>query len=121
MRKAICGSLVLVLMLPATGMAESRFVAARHLPPLRAQPRAAVTATQAAPPAQPPPERSWAARHPAALGAMIGAAAGAVVGAYPCWKTVCGDGHGPLLVGFGAGLGAGIGAGVGFGISLAKR
>jgi hypothetical protein len=69
-----------------------------------------------------PPQRSWAARHPAALGAMIGAAAGAVVGSSVCWgQPPCGDGHGPLLVAFGAGLGAGLGAGVGFTISLANR
>jgi hypothetical protein len=67
-------------------------------------------------------QKSWTARHPAALGAMIGAAAGAVVGSSVCWgQPPCGDGHGPLLVAFGAGLGAGIGAGVGFTISLANR
>jgi hypothetical protein len=73
------------------------------------------------PDAQEPPERSWAGRHPAALGAIIGAAVGAVLGASECWKQVCGDGHGPLLVAFGAGVGAGIGSGVGFTISLARR
>ena len=71
--------------------------------------------------AQQPAERSWAGRHPVAMGAMIGAAAGALVGASPCWKEVCGDGHGPLLVAFGAGLGASIGAGVGFTVSLARH
>jgi hypothetical protein len=50
---------------------------------------------------------------------MIGAAAGALIGAVPCWKEVCGDGHGPLIVALGAGIGAGVGAGVGFTISLA--
>lgn len=71
---------------------------------------------------QPQPQKSWAARHPAALGTMIGAAAGAVAGSSLCWgQPPCGDGHGPLLVAFGAGLGAGIGAGVGFTISLANR
>jgi hypothetical protein len=73
------------------------------------------------PDAQEPPERSWAGRHPAALGAIIGAAVGAVLGSSMCWNQVCGDGHGGLLVAFGAGLGAGIGSGVGFTISIARR
>jgi hypothetical protein len=67
------------------------------------------------------PGRSWAGRHPVALGAMIGAAGGALLGSSVCWRQVCGDGHGPLLVAFGAGLGAGIGTGVGITISLTKR
>ena len=70
---------------------------------------------------QSPPQRSWAGRHPVALGAMIGAAGGTLWGASLCWKQVCGDNHGPLLVAFGAGLGAGIGAGVGLTISLTTR
>ena len=70
---------------------------------------------------QQPPQRSWAGRHPVALGAIIGTAGGALWGASLCWKQVCGDNHGPLLVAFGAGLGAGIGAGVGLTISLATR
>lgn len=68
-----------------------------------------------------PEERSWAGRHPAALGAIIGAVGGALIGAAPCWREVCGDGHGPLLVGAGAAIGAGVGAGVGFTISLTRR
>lgn len=67
---------------------------------------------------QQPPQRSWAGRHPVALGAIIGAAGGALWGASLCWRQVCGDNHGPLLVAFGAGLGAGIGAGVGVGVSI---
>src|SRR5207247_8389566 len=74
---------------------------------------ATATAAMTSPDSQQPPERSWARRHPVALGAIIGAAGGALWGASQCWKQVCGDNHGPLLVAFGAGLGAGIGAGVG--------
>jgi len=64
-------------------------------------------------------DRSWAGRHPVALGAIIGAAAGALWGGSLCWgRPPCGDGHGPLLVAFGAGLGAGIGAGIGVGVAI---
>ena len=52
---------------------------------------------------------------------MIGAAAGAVVGSAACWKSPCGDGHGPLLMAFGAGIGAGIGSGVGYTVTLGGR
>jgi hypothetical protein len=136
--KSISAALVLVLTLPSTVMAQSVPVPRDHVasvrlrslqPTIRRQgpftrealPPMTVRSTQTTPAAQPPPERNWAGRHPTVLGAMIGAATGAVVGAVPCWKTVCGDGHGPLIVAFGAGLGAGIGAGVGFTISLARR
>jgi hypothetical protein len=137
--KAIRVSLVLMLLMPATVMAQSatpladriatvRFlrpgtssidrntsVTPKPLRPAMAMPAGTTSVTQ------PASGRSWAGRHPAALGAMIGAAAGALVGAVPCWKEVCGDGHGPLIVALGAGIGAGVGAGVGFAISLAQR
>ena len=71
-----------------------------------------------APNSQQPPQRSWAGRHPVALGAIIGTAGGALWGASLCWKQVCGDSQGPLLVAFGAGLGAGIGAGVGVAVAI---
>jgi hypothetical protein len=83
--------------------------------------QSATASATTTPAAQQPSERSWVGRHPAAFGAMIGVTGGAVLGASVCWRQVCGDGHGPLLVAFGAGLGAGIGAGVGFTISLARH
>jgi hypothetical protein len=64
------------------------------------------------------PQRSWAGRHPVALGAIIGAAGGALWGASLCQRQVCGDSQGPLLVAFGAGLGAGIGTGVGVAVAI---
>ena len=84
---------------------------------------ATASAAATAPDSKQPPQRSWAGRHPVALGAIIGTAGGALWGASLCWKQVCGDSQGPLLVAFGAGLGAGIGAGVGvaFAISLSTR
>jgi len=140
MVKAMRVSLVLTLWMPRTVAAQPALVQVtgtstirllRSFPPPAldhgafapkpmGMPAAARTA-QTSSRAQPPQERSWAGRHPAALGAMIGAAAGAILGSSGCWKSPCGDGHGPLLVAFGAGLGAGIGAGVGFSVSLARR
>jgi hypothetical protein len=82
---------------------------------------ASARATQASTDAPQQSDRSWARRHPVALGTMIGAAAGSIWGAAVCWKQVCGDSQGPLLVALGLGLGAGIGAGVGITISFATR
>jgi hypothetical protein len=139
MVKMIRASLVLMLLVPSAAMAQSGTPLADRIATITFQPSvrtplerspflkhearrtAPVGAAQAPAATQPTAERSWAGRHPAALGAMIGAAAGALVGAIPCWKEVCGDGHGPLIVALGAGIGAGVGAGVGFTISLAQR
>jgi hypothetical protein len=139
MLKTISRLLVLALLLPSTAMAQP------PVPPLNPPVKiriplsisssteqrpwlgregvwsATASAKQTTPVVQQSDERSWAGRHPVALGAMIGAAAGALLGAAPCWKEVCGDGHGPLLVAFGAGLGAGVGAGVGLTISAARH
>jgi len=79
---------------------------------------AIASAATTTPDAQQPPQRSWAGRHPVALGAIVGTAGGALWGASLCWRQVCGDNHGPLLVAFGAGLGAGIGAGVGVAVGI---
>lgn len=139
MLKTLTELLVLALWMPSTVMAQPSKVPADQVARtgiLRSIPSsierrqlfgrqgvrpATASATLTTPDAQQPPERSWAGRHPVALGAMIGAAGGALLGASLCWRQVCGDGHGPLLVAFGAGLGAGIGAGVGITISLARR
>ena len=66
-----------------------------------------------------PPARSWAGRHPAALGVMIGAAGGVVWGAAVC-SNAC-EGHPQLFMVVGAGVGAGIGAGIGTIVSLFRR
>ena len=139
MLKTLTGLLVLALWMPSTVMAQPSKLPAGQIVKtviLRSIPssieprqlfgregvrRATASATPTTADPQQPPRRSWAGRHPAALGAMIGAAGGALLGAVPCWRQVCGDGHGPLVVAFGTGLGAGIGAGVGFTISLARR
>jgi len=139
MVKTIGASLVLALVLPSAAMAQSVIVPADRVAHIRRQLSAPAPIArqgpfareallpvmrrtiQTAPASQLQPERSWAGRHPAALGAMIGAAAGAVVGSSPCWKSPCGDGHGPMLVGLGAGVGAGIGSAVGFTVSLGGR
>ena len=106
-----------------TWIAPSKLLLTEHREVFGAAPMRLRTAdaTKGAPRAQDPAERSWAARHPVALGAMIGAAAGAVLGYSPCWKEVCGDGHGQLLMAFGAGVGAGIGAGAGLTVSLVRH
>jgi hypothetical protein len=67
------------------------------------------------------PGRSWAGRHPVALGVMLGAAAGTIWGAAEC-RNACEGGSltGPTLA-LGAGVGAAIGAGVGGIISLVRR
>ena len=72
---------------------------------------------------QPPPQRTWAGRHPVGLGAMIGAAGGAIWAAAACSGTCNGsDGQTTQLwVGIGAGVGAAIGAGIGAIVSLVRR
>ena len=69
------------------------------------------------------PQRTWAGRHPVALGAMIGAAGGLIWGAAVCSGTCNGsDGRTTQLwMGIGAGIGAAIGAGIGAIVSLARR
>jgi hypothetical protein len=139
MIKTIPALLVLALATPSTVMAQAPNVRADHLArtwiahtspssirqlrfagrnPLRA---VTTRPTIAAADAQQPAARTWVRRHPVVLGALIGTGAGALLGASGCWRQVCGDGHGPLLVAFGAGLGAGIGSGVGLTISIATR
>ena len=89
-----------------------RFVEPQSVRPAIVTPAVTATSDQTS-------NRSWAGRHPVALGVIIGAAAGALWGGSLCWgQPPCGDGHGPLLVAFGAGLGAGIGAGVGVGVAI---
>ena len=135
--KRITAILVLALGIPSSVAAQGVVVTAGRVPQIRivsSKPLSiergplfekrdvgSPTAARRSPEAQQPSERSWARRHPVALSAMIGAAGGALWGASECWSEVCGDGHGPLLVAFGAGVGAAIGAGVGFTISLAGR
>ena len=73
------------------------------------------------PQTQQPPQRTWAGRHPVALGAMIGVAGGVIWGTAVC-RTACEGGlHTPLWQGFGAGVGAGIGAGIGAIVSAVRR
>jgi len=139
MLKTLTALFVLALWMPSTVMAQSPKVPAdqaarngilrsisssierRPVFPRGGVRPATASAIVTTPEAPQPSQRSWAGRHPVALGAMIGAAGGALMGASVCWTQVCGDGHGPLLVGFGAGLGAAIGSGVGFTISLERR
>ena len=64
---------------------------------------------------QQPPQRSWAGRHPVALGAMIGAAGGAIWGAAVCAGTCNGSDSQTTA------LWMGIGAGIGAIVSLARR
>ena len=70
---------------------------------------------------QQPRQRSWAGRHPAAIGAVIGVAGGAIWGAAEC-RNACEGGSltGPITA-LSAGVGAAIGAGVGAIISLVRR
>jgi hypothetical protein len=72
-------------------------------------------------PQQPRQQRSWAGRHPVALGAMMGAAGGAIWGAAEC-QTACEGGSltTPIMA-LGAGVGAAIGAGIGAIISLVRH
>ena len=136
MVKTITALLVLALAIPSTVMGQPRMVPADQVTktwildtnPASNQRRgfvgregvwpATARAATTGPDSQQPPERSWAGRHPVALGAIIGAAGGALWGASLCWKQVCGDNYGPLLVAFGAGLGAGIGTGTGVAVAI---
>ena len=70
---------------------------------------------------QQPPQRTWAGRHPVALGAMIGAAGGVTWGAVVCSNACEGGLHTPYWMALGAGVGAGIGAGIGAIISRIRR
>jgi hypothetical protein len=70
---------------------------------------------------QPPPQRTWAGRHPVALGAMIGAAGGVTWGAVVCSNACEGGLHTPYWMALGAGVGAGIGAGIGAIVSRIRR
>ena len=70
---------------------------------------------------QPSPQRSWAGRHPVALGAMIGAAGGTVWTVYACQGACEGHAFYPPVLALGVGLGTGIGAGIGAIISLVRR
>jgi hypothetical protein len=129
--------LVIALCMPAAAMAQQpsmpsaptgeRFSIA-HLPPpapsrvmfAAAAPRPAVSfAQKMAGPLQ-PPERNWAGRHPALVGAMVGAATGFVVASIPCMKMVCGDSQGPLLAALGTGIGAAAGVTVGVIVSVTR-
>jgi len=67
------------------------------------------------------PQRSWAGRHPVALGAIIGVTGGAMWGASQC-STGCEGGayRGPFIA-LGAGVGAAIGAGIGALVSSGRR
>jgi hypothetical protein len=69
-----------------------------------------------------PSDRSWAGRHPVALGALIGGAAGTIWGASACSSGGCKADSltGPLMA-LGAGVGAGIGAGIGAVVSIVRR
>jgi hypothetical protein len=68
-----------------------------------------------------PPQRTWAGRHPVALGAMIGAAGGVTWGAVVCSNACEGGLHTPYWMALGAGVGAGIGAGIGAIVSRIRR
>lgn len=137
MAKTITALLSLALAMPSTVMGAPRiiiggpvaktWIVSTNPPSIERRnfvgPGAQPAATMTPPDSQQPTQRSWAGRHPIALGAIIGAAGGALWGTSVCWKhgkQACGDNLGPLIVGFGAGVGAGIGAGVGFTISLTR-
>ena len=81
--------------------------------------KASLAATNFQP--QQPPQRSWAGRHPVALGAMIGVAGGAIWGAAEC-QTACEGGslRGPIMA-LGAGVGVAIGVGIGAMVLLVRR
>ena len=70
-------------------------------------------------------QKSWAARHPALLGALIGAGAGTAAGlGLGLWGS-CNTGNpdtpcGPFALAL-VGVGAGVGSAVGFGISRFQR
>ena len=70
---------------------------------------------------QQPPQRTWAGRHPVALGAMIGAGGGAVGAAAYCGGSKDCDGMGPLLMALNAGVCAGIGMAIGAVVSLIRH
>jgi hypothetical protein len=79
-------------------------------------------AAAAAAKAAAPSDRSWAGRHPVALGVLIGAAAGTIWGAFACSSGGCkADSLTGPLVAIGAGVGAGIGAGIGAVVSIVRR
>lgn len=67
---------------------------------------------------QQPPQRTWAGRHPVALGAMIGAGGGTVWSAATCSRDC--DLHRQMMA-LSAGIGAGIGMGIGAVVSVIRH
>ena len=129
MKSAIAFGLVIVTSMPALAQTQST--------PLRdAANREAIQLARTIGTVQPPRSapgggRSWAARHPALLGALVGLGAGFTIGAARCRYpggegSSCSDytfpGNARLLGGLTiGGLGAGIGAGVGAVIRAARQ
>jgi hypothetical protein len=70
---------------------------------------------------QPAPQRSWAGKHPVALGVMMGAAGGAIWGAAECHSACEGGSETGPIMALGAGVGAAIGAGIGAIVLLVRR
>jgi len=136
--KAIAAVLVSFLITPSTVLAQDTTAATRAGEGVQASARSSGSLRQsiareaakleeyaAAGSLQPQqaPQRSWAGRHPVALGAIIGTTGGMIWGAAACSGTCNGsDGQTTQLwMGIGAGVGAGIGAGIGAIVSLVRR
>ena len=130
MMKAIAAVLVSCLAAPSTALAQATTVGARQAPIVQ------VTASGESPGGlrqsivreaaklteysgatslrlQQSSRRTWAGRHPVALGAMIGATGGVIWGRAVCSSACEGGRHTPLWEALGAGVGAGIGAVIG--------
>jgi hypothetical protein len=136
MMKAIAAVLVLFLAAPSTVLAQATTASARQAAFVQASGqssgglRQSIAREAAKLPEypgttslqpQPPPQRTWAGRHPVALGAMIGATGGVIWGVAVCSGRCEGGTHTPGWMALGAGVGAGIGAGIGEIVSLARR
>jgi hypothetical protein len=115
--KAIAAILASLLLMPSTTLAQD--TALRQSIAREAARLAEYSATNSLQPQA--PQRSWAGRHPVALGAMIGAAGGVTWGAVVCSNACEGGSHTPYWMALGAGVGAGIGAAIGAIVSLIRR
>lgn len=119
MRRTFAAFVILVLIAPAIGLAQSPFAEQsirnavnRHAVRLSAPPTAAQS--------QPTPERSWPGRHPVLFGALLGFGIGVGVQFAVIPGASGGEPHSVYLPMFG-GVGAGIGALTGLFVSAARR
>jgi hypothetical protein len=117
-RRTIAASLIGMLLIPAAGRAQTMPARGALRKSIQREAVRLASAQKAAgqPPQQQPPHRSWAARHPIALGAILGIVTGGTVSQISDGRVTNSDGRPVFLMGAVPGLviGSSIGAIVAF-------